>query len=146
MEGFVVTWDAERWPSFSVAALTCRCGCGTFVQNDAALDKIQALHDLMQVEGDPSDRQIVLEAATRCPAFNAAEDGAPDSEHLTGGAFDIVMYRHDRMRLLNAARQVGFTGIGFNTGTLHVDAGSTTRQWDHGAPSQRAWQGIMPSP
>jgi uncharacterized protein YcbK (DUF882 family) len=130
-----MSWDAKRWPNFTRPELSCKCGCGTFVQDDKALDALQRLRNDMG--------KLTINSATRCKKHNAAEGGAPSSEHVNGRAFDVSVVGHDRGRLLAAARKAGFTGFGFANSFLHVDTGKK-RHWDYGAASRAAWKGIMP--
>lgn len=128
-------WDKDRWPNFTQAELSCRCGCGLFIQNDAALDALQALRNAIG--------PLTINSATRCHQHNADEGGAPGSKHLSGEAFDIEIGTHDRGELLRAAGQVGFHGFGFGVTFLHVDTGPK-RFWDYGATSRAAWRGVHP--
>lgn len=130
-----MTWDKARWPNFSRAELACHCGKKCFVQNDDALDKLQALRNILG--------PLTINSASRCADYNASEGGAPASKHLTGEAFDIAIGKTNRGDLLKAAGKVGFTGFGFGTNFLHVDTGRK-RFWDYGPASRKAWKGIAP--
>lgn len=130
-----MAWDTHRWPNFSEKELRCKCRCKLFIQNDDALDKLQALRTFL-------GRPLVINSATRCEKHNAAEGGAPGSLHLTGQAFDLAIGDHDRKVLLEAAGTVGFTGFGFGQNFLHVDTGRK-RFWDYGPGSRKAWKGII---
>jgi zinc D-Ala-D-Ala carboxypeptidase len=129
-----MAWDSGRWPNFSQQELSCKCGCGCFVSDEHALDCLQALRNEMG--------RLVVTSATRCEHHNAAEGGAPASEHLNGRAFDISLAGHDRGRMLAAARKCGFQGFGYGTAFLHVDTGRK-RTWDYGAVSRMAWKGLI---
>lgn len=67
---------------FQPAEYSCRCGCG-LVPTQALLDKLDEIRDAF---GSP----IGLTCASRCPTHNAAVGGAPNSNHITGLAADMV--------------------------------------------------------
>ena len=75
--------QAWRWRNFSPAEIACR-GTDKLLVNEPALDKLQALRDLL---GKP----LILRSAYRSPEHNRAEEGAPKSKHMNGAAFDIAM-------------------------------------------------------
>jgi hypothetical protein len=91
------TW---RWSNFSPAEIACR-GTGKLLINEPALDKLQALRDLL---GKP----LVVRSAYRSPEHNRAVGGATRSKHMDGAAFDIAMTNHDPVAFEAAAREVGF--------------------------------------
>lgn len=126
-----MTW---RWPNFTERELSCKCGCGSFVRDEKALDALQKLRNEMG--------KLTITSATRCKKHNTAEGGAPSSEHLNGRAFDVSLAGHDRGRMLAAAKKAGFTGFGFAVSFLHVDTGRR-RTWDYGAASKLAWKAYI---
>ena len=111
-----------RWPNFSPAEIACR-GTDKLLINAPALDKLQALRNRL---GKP----LILRSAYRSPEHNRAVDGAPQSKHMNGTAFDIAMSNHDPVAFEAAARAVGFLGFGFypRSGFIHVDLGPA-REW-----------------
>jgi len=113
---------AWRWRNFSPAEIACR-GTGKLRINATALDKLQALRDLL---GKP----LILRSAYRSPEHNRAVGGATRSKHMEGAAFDIAMANHDPVAFEAAARAVGFLGLGFypRSGFIHVDLGPA-RSW-----------------
>ena len=110
------------WPYgfFRPHELACQCGrCG--------LDGTQALPALMErlealreIVGSP----IGVSSGLRCRAHNRAEKGRPGSAHLYGLAADLRTGGDGQklFRMIGAALDVGFTGIGVYRGWLHVDA------------------------
>jgi len=116
-----------RWPNFSPAEIACR-GTDKLLINAPALDKLQALRDRL---GKP----LILRSAYRSPEHNRAVDGAPQSKHMNGTAFDIAMSNHDPVAFEAAARAVGFLGFGFypRSGFIHVDLGPA-REWGQRFP------------
>ncbi len=117
-----VPTDAWRWANFSPAEIACR-GSGAILIDAAALDRLQALRDVL---GKP----LIVRSAYRSPAHNRAVGGAARSQHLLGVAFDISMANHDPDAFEIAARAAGFTGFGFypRSGFIHVDLGPA-REW-----------------
>ncbi|MDP5306235.1 D-Ala-D-Ala carboxypeptidase family metallohydrolase [Paracoccus sp. 2205BS29-5] len=95
--------SAWRWPNFSPAEIACR-GTGKLLNNEPALDKLQALRDRL---GKP----LIVRSAYRSPEHNRAVGGATRSKHLDGAAFDIAMANHDPVAFEAAAREVGFRGF-----------------------------------
>lgn len=106
-----------RWKNFSPAEIACR-GTGSVRIHEDALDKLQALRDRL---GKP----LIIRSAYRSPTHNRAVGGAPKSKHLDGTAFDIAMTNHDPVAFEEAARAVGFLGLGFypRSGFIHIDLG-----------------------
>jgi hypothetical protein len=116
-----------RWPNFSPAEIACR-GTGSLKLHAQALDRLQALRDRL---GKP----LILRSAYRSPAHNRAVDGAPNSKHMEGTAFDVAMANHDPAAFEAAARDVGFLGFGFypRSGFMHIDLGPA-RVWGERFP------------
>lgn len=114
--------------NFKWAELECKCGCGTAYISASALDKLQALRDLL---GKP----LRLNSAARCVDHNRAEGGKDNSFHISSDdqqscAFDIDLEGHDKRALIAAAERVGFLGIGVNYATfVHVDDRGYYARW-----------------
>lgn len=111
-----------RWPSFSPEELACR-GTGQLVIDEPALDKLQALRDLL---GKP----MIVQSAYRSPEHNRRVGGAKHSQHLYARAYDVSMANHDPAAFEEAARAVGFNGFGYyvKQNFMHIDTGPT-RVW-----------------
>jgi zinc D-Ala-D-Ala carboxypeptidase len=111
-----------RWPSFTPAEMACR-GTGRLLVVPRAMDALQALRDRL---GKP----LIVRSAYRSPEHNRAVGGAERSLHMQGIAFDIAMTNHDPHSFEQAARAVGFRGIGTypRSDFMHVDLGPA-RQW-----------------
>jgi hypothetical protein len=65
------------------------------------------------------------------------ESQTANSQHFQGRALDISvanMSNEQRLQLVNAALQAGFTGFGFGNNILHVDTGPR-RHWAYGNSS-----------
>lgn len=81
------------------------------------MDRLQALRELY---GKPMP--IFVGGGFRCAAHNTAAGGASTSMHLLGRAADVIVTGGDNLyHFLRCAYSVGFTGIGINNGTVHVD-------------------------
>ena len=104
--------------NFTRAELACPC-CGIAHISQAALDKLQALRDRMG--------PLTINSAARCPQHNKSVGGAANSQHLStpqraSTAFDIALDGHDKQTLIDAARAVGFQGLGiYYRSFVHVD-------------------------
>ncbi len=125
-------WDAGRWPHFSARELACRCRrhCeGEYWHDPDFLDRLEALRAAM-------DAPLRISSGRRCALHNAEVRGAPLSRHKRAIAADIVLTGHDPARLARAARDAGFTGIGFGRTFLHVDNRVRPARWHY--PGGRA--------
>jgi len=77
---------------------------------------------------------LILNSGYRNPVYNEAVDGAKASQHLSGSAADLTWngFRGRSSELdefVSLARTIGFTGIGYYNGFVHVDVGRE-RYWD----------------
>ena len=116
-----------RWPHFSVAELSCRCG-GRFCRGEywhapVFLDGLETMRVLM---GAP----LIINSGHRCMGWNAAVGGAPLSMHKTIAA-DIRLSGHDRWQMVSAAEAAGFSGIGYGRTFLHVDRRARPARWTY---------------
>ncbi len=109
-----------RWESFKPHQIASK-GDGSIVIVPKALDKLQALFDLIQ-------KPIIINDAYRDRLHNARVGGEPTSLHKMGEAFDLSTRNIDRTELYNAAMQVGFTGFGLYRNFMHYDIGRS-RTW-----------------
>lgn len=128
---------AWRWPHFSPRELACKCGrhCrGEYFHDPEFLDNLEALRaEVMQ--------PLKITSGRRCARHNTAVGGASRSEHKLHIAGDISLNGHMRAVLARAAVKVGFTGIGFGKGFLHVDQRSTTRvAWNYTPDAAALWK------
>jgi zinc D-Ala-D-Ala carboxypeptidase len=117
-----------RWPNFSPAELACR-GTGRLVIDTDALDRLEALRKAL------GDKPLMIRSAYRSPEWNRKVKGKPNSQHLTGRAFDVGMGNHDPHLFVRLARACGFTGVGTypKANFVHVDVGPL-RQWGEEFP------------
>lgn len=88
---------------------------------------ITGISELQQKWG----RDLPIISAYRDPARNKRAGGARKSQHMHGNAVDIDVSDlnvQERGRLIELARQNGFTGIGVYPNSLHLDKGGK-RAW-----------------
>lgn len=128
------SWDAVRWPHFTARELACRCRrhCdGEYWHDPGFLDRLEALRAAMAAP-------LRLTSGRRCALHNADVGGAPLSRHKLAIAADIALAGHDPAQLARAARDAGFTGLGFGRTFLHVDARTRPARW-HYPGGRAAW-------
>ena len=126
-------WSAERWPDFSARELSCPC-CGEICVFGHALDCVQTLRDALAAP-------LVIDSGHRCALHNARVGGAPLSQHKAL-AFDVRLQGHDPMRLREAARASGFTGLGYGNSFLHLDVRARAAHWFYGKRSIDKWTSL----
>jgi hypothetical protein len=126
--------DRWRWPNFQPEELTCNCQrfCdGAYWHDPAFLDRLQAMRDAL---GKP----MTINSGHRCSRWNASVNGAPRSQHKTIAA-DISLHGHQPLAIYSAARKAGFTGLGFASTFLHVDARERPAVWGYGPVGVSVW-------
>ncbi len=100
---------------------------------------IEGFHRLQTSFGS----QLPIISGYRSPGHNETVGGASGSQHMHGKALDIdlaSMPQEERVRLIETASALGFTGIGVYDNSLHIDLGSR-RAWgpSYGRESVPAW-------
>jgi hypothetical protein len=134
------TWeDRERWPHFGPHEFACQCGCGFGTRPGEVSEELLDGLELIRAEVDEG---VYVESGARCTDHNQAVGGVPDSAHTPlppdrpgCTAADIrlgYVYGPYRFRLIRAAYNAGFTGIGVARGFIHVDK-------DNVKPRPAAW-------
>lgn len=125
-------------PHFKWAELQCKGDCkdcpyaleaGGPVRNvsDAAIEKNEALRVLIGAAYSPN-------SCCRCPIHNRKEGGKSRSQHISTAsqpatAFDIPLVV-PKARLIEAAVEVGFGGIGVNYNSfVHMDDRGYRARW-----------------
>lgn len=80
---------------------------------------LQKLNDLRHRIQKP----IIITSGYRCPVNNEEVGGVNGSYHLFGMAADIYVAKMSLKELLNAAEDIGFSGIGYypENNFLHLD-------------------------
>ncbi|OWK18326.1 hypothetical protein AJ88_03870 [Mesorhizobium amorphae CCBAU 01583] len=86
---------------------------------------------------------VPIVSGFRDPVRNAKAGGARKSEHMHGNALDLDVSKlsnEERVRLIQTASSLGFTGIGVYANSLHLDIGSR-RAWgaSHHSDSVPTW-------
>jgi len=97
-----------RWPNFSREELTCHCGCGEALMDEAFMDMLQALRREL---GFP----FKLNSAYRCPKHDAqvgSSSSAGSGPHTLGKAVDVAVAGEQAYRIVQGALARGFSGIG----------------------------------
>jgi peptidoglycan hydrolase-like protein with peptidoglycan-binding domain len=90
---------------------------------------IQMARRMAEIFGQPV---IINDAIAK--AGTSRERNTQGSQHFHGTALDLDVTRYtneERLQLINAAMQAGFTGFGFGNNILHVDRGPR-RHWAYG--------------
>lgn len=104
-----------RWPSFSPHEIACR-GTGNIRIDTRSMDMLQKLRNHL---GKP----MIVNSGYRSPEHNRRVGGAKNSFHMKSMAFDVRMDNHDPHTFIEAAKQIGFRGIGTypKQGFVHID-------------------------
>jgi uncharacterized protein YcbK (DUF882 family) len=93
------------WPHFSRAELACK-HCGLVQVEPVFLDRLE---ELRRTIGVP----LVVTSGTRCPEYNArVSTTGLAGPHTSGRAVDLAVQGETAWRVLAAALELGFTGIG----------------------------------
>lgn len=111
-----------RWENFTPKEIACR-GTGKLLVHAESLDKLQSLRTHI---GKP----FFINSAYRSPEHNESVDGATNSMHLRGQAFDISLSNQDRQILFQEALSFGFNGIGQYPNFMHIDTRDNRAFWD----------------
>lgn len=119
-----------RWKNFSPAEMACK-GTGRLKLDEDAMDKLQALRDLMGVP-------FSVTSAYRSPEHNKKVGGAPKSKHMEGIAFDISMKNMYPSQFIAAAKKVGFTSFGTypKSNFIHIDTREVPATWGEPFPAK----------
>ena len=113
--------------NFTEDEFKCRCEDENCYgrMNATLLIKLQNLRFMV-------DHPLKISSGLRCRAHNEKVGGAKNSPHLHGLAVDIdtkFLDSSQEAKLIKYAMQVGFTGVGFYTGHLHLDVRPPHRVW-----------------
>ena len=111
---------------FSKAEMACKCGCGIVKTQPRFIFKMNLLREYV---GHP----LRINSWCRCHVHNISVGGTPDSSHPKGWASDInATSLYVQCRILFAAGQLGFRGVGIAKHFIHLDD-------DPNKPSNRFW-------
>lgn len=124
VEEFAVRFDdiapsEWRWPNFTPVEVACKVTGLVPLQ----VARFHSTMDALQRCRDQLQEPLFLLSMYRTPAHNRRVGGVINSQHLVGGAGDIVVSPHGLRRLDRIARLQGFTGIGRypSRGFIHAD-------------------------
>lgn len=96
-----------RWPNFAPSEMACR-GDGSLKLDEAFMDRLQKLRETVGFA-------LAVSSGYRSPAYNAkVADSGTDGPHTTGHAVDLLINGARCFTVLQAATQLGFTGIGLS--------------------------------
>ncbi len=116
-----MNWDKYK-PYFNPKELTCKCGCGLLLANEAHLDMLFNARLI-------ADIPFVIQSGTRCPVHNINEGGASNSDHLTGEGTDIrCLASTTRMKIFKALIAAGFNRIGIAKTFIHAGSNKNNPQ------------------
>jgi len=110
----------DRWPNFWPRELACR-HCSQYYHDEKFLEKLQALRYLV-------DKPFKINSGHRCEEHNRNIGGAKKSRHLRI-AVDISLQGQDRWMMVDLAKSLGFTGIGYGSNFLHLDMRESPAEW-----------------
>jgi zinc D-Ala-D-Ala carboxypeptidase len=121
---------------FKPAELKCKCGNCKSTGHEMNIDFMRKMDALREQLGFP----LPVSSAYRCPAHNVAVSmSGMNGPHTTGHAIDIAVSREQALKLVNAALNMGFTGIGINqkgeSRFIHLD----TLEAGDGFPRPTIW-------
>lgn len=94
---------------------------------------VGSFHKLQNILGT----ELTVKSGFRTKAANDAAQGAKHSQHLEGNAIDVDvrgMSKAQKLKLIDAAFDAGFTGFGIGANSIHIDQG-TPRSWGYVRPS-----------
>lgn len=108
------------WRYFSLEELTCQCGCGQMAMDPHFMSRVVAMREAV---GFP----FPVTSGYRCPDHNDnVSSTGRTGPHTTGKALDIGVDRQTAYKLMKAAFERGFTGIGVNqkggARFIHIDS------------------------
>ena len=119
--------DIQLSKNFHLAEFTCKCGrCRNQLVDSSMLTKLQKLRDVLGVP-------LYITSAYRCLNHNASVGGVSNSRHTQGDAIDISIGNVNWRTLVEEAKKIGFTGIGYGQnrgGFIHLDTW-LEREWNY---------------
>lgn len=101
----------QRWPNFTPEEFACKCGkCGA----DSGLKMHQELMDKLQALRSEMGFPFVITSGFRCAAHPAEHVKTTPGTHNLGCAVDIAVQGEQALKIVSAAADYGFTGIGLD--------------------------------
>jgi len=115
------------WANFKRQEFKCSC-CGEEAMRDDFIDKLQKLRDYL---GFP----LKITSGYRCGEHPVEVKKSTVGTHRQGIAADIAVSREQAYRVVCAAKEFGFTGIGVaqkgNCRFIHLDARDNPTIWSY---------------
>lgn len=108
-------WNPDDTPSFTVAEMQCKCGCGEAPMDAAFMGMLQDLRDRVG--------PLRVNSGYRCPEHPVEAKKTSPGAHANGTAADIQPLKTGMYEATKEAFDIGFVGIGIENGWLHVDNG-----------------------
>jgi zinc D-Ala-D-Ala carboxypeptidase len=109
-----------RTDNFSASELRCKCGCNE--PHKMNYDLLYKLQELRTEHNSP----LTLTSAYRCINHPNERNKAVPGQHATGKAVDILVYNGaEAYEIQKLAFKLGFTGIAYGNGFVHVDVRGT---------------------
>jgi uncharacterized protein YcbK (DUF882 family) len=106
----------------------CKCTDPKCISTAIHEELIAGLEKLCESVGEV----LTVNSAFRCEKHNAAEGGAPKSQHLKGKAVDLVGFKCSSDELVKHARDVKcFKGIGKGKTLVHLDVREKPAYWEY---------------
>lgn len=103
---------------FKMSELECPCGCGLFNMEPSF---IALLNETRAKYG----KAMRITSGCRCENHNNKIGGKPESWHLSGLAVDVAVNEPSaRAKLIGAAFDLGWRGIGVAHTFVHLDMGT----------------------
>lgn len=110
-------------------------GQSSMTQSDADTEMQETLRMAREMAGIFGKPLTINDAIAK--RGTSRESSTPGSQHFHGTALDLDTSGYsdeEKLQLVNAALQAGFSGFGFGVNILHVDRG-TRRHWAYGNSS-----------
>lgn len=122
------------------------------VLSDAQREKLKGVNstlvDKLSLLQGVAGREFNINSGYRDPDHNARVGGAKKSQHIHGNAVDLDvsgLSNEERIKVIEQASSLGFTGIGVYKTAIHLDLGNR-RSWgaDYGRDSVPSWaEGVI---
>jgi uncharacterized protein YcbK (DUF882 family) len=102
--------------NFTLAEIASKDGSNLVLIHPALILALQAIRD-------HTGRSVTINSGYRSPAWNTANNGAPNSLHVKGMAADIVIKGMTPLEVASLAHDLGLGGIKAYPTFTHIDVG-----------------------
>ena len=123
---FWLSTDGTTYPvgdHFTLIEFACKDGTDLVIIHPALVAGLEALRT--ELGGFP----LHITSAYRTKEHNQAVSGRPFSKHLLGMAADVVSRHHSPYEVAEAAKRIGFGGVGQYVSFVHCDVSGRNRRW-----------------